>query len=216
MEKINPQVDLYIQDGCGRCELGGTPDCKVHRWTKELKALRTIILETGLREERKWGVPCYTYQKSNLVIISALKESCVLSFFKGVLLKDPQKILQKPGENSQSDRLIRFTKVKQITQLKSTIKAYIQEAIEAEKAGLKVEFKAKDELTYPDELNILFAEDLEYKEAFERLTPGRQRGYLLHFSQPKQTQTKIARMKKYRQQILAGVGMHDKYKMNKG
>ncbi|HEY9117605.1 MAG TPA: DUF1801 domain-containing protein, partial [Roseivirga sp.] len=149
---MTTSVETYLLEGCGRCSLGGTPDCKVHQWTYELKQLRAIVLESGLTEESKWGVPCYTHQGSNVLMISAFKEYCSLSFFKGVLLKDDQGILQKQGENSQSARLIKFTNPQQVAEQADILRAYIFEAIEVEKAGLKVDFKAKDQLDYPEEL----------------------------------------------------------------
>ena len=210
MESMNPAVDNYLIEGCGRCSLGGTPDCKVHNWTEELKQLRRIVLECGLTEEVKWSVPCYTFQQNNVLIVSAFKEYCSLSFFKGALLKDAEGILEKPGENSQAARLFKFTNVQQILEMEPTIKAYIYEAIEVEKAGLKVDFKQKNELVYPEELQTKLDEDPELKSAFESLTPGRQRGYVLHFSQPKQSKTRISRIEKCIPKILEGKGFHDR------
>ena len=135
---MNTKVDNYFTDGCGRCPLGGTPQCKVNNWTEELNQLRRIVLECGLTEESKWGVPCYTFQKKNIAIVSAFKEYCALSFFKGVLLNDTNNLLDKPGENSQSARLIKFTNTKQIIEQEPILKAYIFEAVEVEKAGLKL------------------------------------------------------------------------------
>lgn len=212
----NPEVDHYLEEGCGRCPLGGTPGCKVHAWTEELKHLRQIVLNCGLTEERKWGVPCYTLPKAkgsgsqNVVIIGAFKEYCVLSFFKGALLKDTDDILQKPGENTQAGRIIKFTSVQQIVEKQSVISAYVFEAIEVEKAGLQVDFNEKRELNYPDELLEKFAKDAELKSAFDALTPGRQRGYILYFSQPKQSKTRSSRIAKYTPKILAGKGLHDR------
>lgn len=206
---MNPQVDQYLLEGCGRCPLGGTPQCKVNNWPKELKRLRMIALDCGLTEELKWGVPCYTFQNSNIAIVSAFKEYASLSFFKGALLQDPNGILEKPGENTQSARLIKFTDLRQIMDMEPTLKAYIFEAIEVEKAGLQVDFK-KDSEPIPEELSKKFNELPDLKSAFEALTPGRQRGYLLYFSQPKQSKTRASRIEKHIVQILEGKGIHDR------
>jgi uncharacterized protein YdeI (YjbR/CyaY-like superfamily) len=214
MNNMNPKIDIYLAEGCGRCPLGGTPDCKVHQWPDVLKKLRMILLECGLTEESKWGVPCYTYQDKNIVLVSALREYCAFSFFKGVLLKDPCDILEKPGPNSQSDRVIKFTSVQQIIELEDVLKTYVAEAIEVEKAGLKVEFKKNPE-PIPEELQQTFQKDPFLKTAFEELTPGRQRGYILYFSQPKQSKTRVARIEKCTPKILNGEGLHDKYSSKK-
>lgn len=206
---MNPQVDAYLADGCGRCSLYNTPDCKVHAWHKELVELRSILLECGLIEELKWSQPCYTFQKKNILILGAFKDHCVLSFFKGSLLKDELNLLSKPGENSQAGRFFKFTNVKDIIRLKDTIKAYIFEAIEVEKAGLKVAFKKIDEQDIPDELQYIFENDSVFQNAFRSLTPGRQRGYLLFFSAAKQSKTRVSRIEKYRPKIMDGKGMHD-------
>lgn len=206
---MNPQIDHYLRDGCGRCPLGGTPDCKVHNWPQELKKLRTIVLDCGLTEELKWGVPCYTFQNNNILIVSALKDYCTLSFFKGALLSDTKGILQKPGENTQAARLIKFTSPSAITAMEDILKAYIFEAIEVEKAGLEVVFKKNTE-PFPKELENKLAEDPAFKAAFEALTPGRQRGYVLHFSQPKQSTTRESRIEKCIPKIMEGKGFNDR------
>ena len=209
---MNPNVDLYLTDGCGRCPLGGTPECKVNNWQQELKQLRRIVLDCGLTEELKWKVPCYTYQKKNILIVAAFKEYCSLSFFKGALLKDAYSILDKPGENTQSARIIKFTDVKKIAEMEDILKTYIFEAIEVEKGDLRVDFKEKKELVFPEELQKKLNENPIFKAAFEALTPGRQRAYNLYFSQPKQSKTRVARIEKYTPQILQGIGLNDKYK----
>mgnify|MGYP002713075829 CR=1 FL=1 len=206
---MNPKVDTYLEDGCMRCSFGGTPQCKVNNWRNELIKLRSIVLDCGLTEELKWGVPCYTYKKANVAIVSAFKEYCAISFFKGVLLQDEHKLLDKPGDNTQSARIIKIISARQIEELESIIKAYVYEAIEVEKAGLKVDFKEKHELEYPEELLIKFNENSSLKTAFEALTPGRQRGYILHFTQPKQSKTRTARIEKYTDKIMAGLGFFD-------
>jgi len=192
---MNPKVDQYIS--------------KAQKWQEELKQLRKLLLDCALTEELKWGVPCYTFQNKNLILIGGFKAYCALSFFKGVLLKDTNKILKKPGDNSQSVRLIRFTNVQEILNMATKLKAYIQEAIEIENAGLKVNFKEKTPLVFPEELLQLFKENPALKVAFEALTPGRQRGYNLYFSAPKQSKTRISRIEKYTSKILSGKGFHD-------
>jgi uncharacterized protein YdeI (YjbR/CyaY-like superfamily) len=203
-------VAQYLVDGCMRCKLGATPACKVHRWIAEIETLRHIVLECGLNEEVKWGVPCYTLSGKNVVMVSAFKEYACLSFFKGSLLKDPAKILVKQGEYGQEGRILKFTEQAQILDQADTIKAYILEAIALEKAGKKVEKKAVA-MAMPEELLGVFEQDHELRDAFNRLTPGRQRGYLIYFSQPKQSASKLNRIEKCRAMILEGVGLHDKY-----
>lgn len=211
MEIPNPEIDAYLADGCGRCEFYQTERCKVNDWRNELVELRRIALECGLREECKWGCPCYTYNDSNVLMISALRNCAVLAFFKGVLLRDTEGLLLSPGKSSQSDRQFRFTDVKRIAEMERTIKAYIFEAIELEKAGAEVTFKKEME-PLPEELLACFATDAEFQQAFESLTPGRQRGYILHFSQAKKSETRMRRIEKYRQQVMDGIGLHDHYK----
>lgn len=206
---MNPEVDLYLEEGCGRCPLGGTPDCKVHRWTQVLEQLRRIVLECGLTETRKWGVPCYTFQQSNVLIVAAFKDYAAISFFKGALLQDTAGILDKAGENTQAARLIRFTELQEILALEPVLKEYIYEAIEVEKAGLKVEFKKSGEFPIPDEFQQKMEEDPALKAAFYTLSPGRQRGYLLYFSQAKQSKTRVERVEKCVEGILLGKGLQD-------
>jgi uncharacterized protein YdeI (YjbR/CyaY-like superfamily) len=183
----------------------------VDKWQDELSALRTIILDCGLIEKLKWGTPCYSWQDANIVIIGGLKECCVLSFFKGSLLEDANGLLEKPGENTRTVRLIRFTHVREIAKLAPVLKAYIYEAIEVEEAGLKPIGKAPPTPPIPPELEDRLARDRALKKAFEALTPGRQRGYILYFSQPKQSKTRASRIEKCRQQILSGKGLNDQY-----
>ena len=207
--KLNPQVDKYLIDGCLRCKYGGTPQCKVLNWVEELEQLRQIVLETGLTEEIKWGVPVYTHNGKNVVTINALKESANIGFFKGVLLEDKHKILQQQG-NLQSDRIIKFTNIHEIEKVEDVLKSYIFEAIAIEESGKKVEFKKNPE-PVPDELLEAFEQDPSLKKAFYDLTPGRQRGYIIHFSKPKQSQTRIGRIEKHKEQIFKGIGLNDKY-----
>ena len=210
----NPEVDLYLKDGCGRCDYYKTPKCKVKSWLKELKLLRTIVLESGLKEDYKWSQPCYTIENKNVLIVTAFKDYAAVAFFKGTLLKDTHKMLVSPGKSSQSAKQLRFTSVDDIKKSKDKIKDYIFQAIENEKGGKKVEFKKKLE-SEPQELLDAFKSDPKFKKAFYALSPGRQRGYILTFSQPKQAQTRINRINKYKSQILEGIGIHDKYRMKK-
>jgi len=209
MNKKNPKVDPYFVDGCGRCPLVATPECKVNHWRVELKLLRALVLDAGLNEELKWGVPCYTLQNNNIVLIHAFKEYCALLFFKGALMKDPKGILIQQTENVQAGRQIRFTNPKEVREMEATIKAYLQEAIAVEKAGLKVEYKKTEEFTVPEEFQTKLNELPALKTAFDALTPGRQRGYLLYFAAPKQSKTRESRIEKYTPKILNGKGFHD-------
>jgi uncharacterized protein YdeI (YjbR/CyaY-like superfamily) len=206
---MNQTADTYFTAGCGRCSKGGTPDCKVHTWDAELAALRGLVLDAGLTEECKWGVPCYTSEKNNIVLIHAFKDYCALLFFKGALLKDAKGILIQQTENVQSARQLRFTDVGEITKLKTTISAYLQEAIAVEKAGLKVVKKETAEFAMPEEFQAKLDKSPALKTAFEALTPGRKRGYLLHFAAAKQSATRTARVEKCTPQILAGKGLQD-------
>lgn len=208
---MNKSVEAYLIEGCGRCPLGGTSECKVHKWIAELALLREIVLDCGLTETCKWGVPCYTVQDKNVIMISAYKEFCSISFLKGSLLSDPEQLLESPGKNSQAVKLLKFTNIEQIEEVSSDIQAYIQEAIEIEKAGLQVIFKKNPE-AIPEELENKLEEDAYFRAAFEALTPGRQRGYIIFFSAPKQSKTREARIEKCMEKILNGEGMHDKYR----
>jgi len=211
MKKLNPDVDLYIADGCGRCAYYATAQCKVRSWQPELETLRQIVLECKLVEEVKWGVPVYTHHGKNIVNVTALKDSCTLGFYKGALLKDDHNILHQPGPNSQSARLLRFTNVDQISAQKDIIKAYITEMVAAEDAGLKVEVNKNPE-PIPEELLEKFEQNPALQRAFYALTPGRQRGYIIYISQPKQSETRHSRIDKCTPKILNGEGLHDKYK----
>lgn len=211
---MTTNVETYFINGCGRCSLASTPDCKVHNWDRELFALRHIILECGLTETCKWGVPCYTYNNTNVIMLSAYKNFCCISFFKGVLITDTKSLLVPPGPNSQVVRLLRFTDNEQVKTLAPDIKAYIFEAIEIEKQGLSIPFKKEPE-PLPEELKQKFDEDPVLKSAFESLTPGRQRGYILYFSVAKQSATRLSRIEKCADNILNGIGLHDKYSSRK-
>ncbi len=207
---LNPKVDKYLIDGCMRCKYGGTPKCKVNRWRTELETLRQIVLQTGLKEEIKWGIPVYTDNGNNIVTVNALKESANIGFFKGALLTDNHNILQTQG-NSQSIRLVKFTNIHEIEKSSNLLNTYILEAIEINKNGNEIELKKNPELI-PNELLNAFENDSSFKTAFYKLTPGRQRGYIIYFSQPKQSLTRSNRIEKYKQHILNGIGLNDKYK----
>jgi len=204
---MTTDVATYLSEGCGRCSLGGTPECKVHTWQQELTELRRIVLECGLDEECKWGVPCYTFQGKNIIMVSALKDGAIISFFKGSLLQDEPGLLSFAGENSQVAKIARFTRAEEILKVEELLKTYIFEAVEVETAGLKVQKSTAPEL--PEELLRKFGEMPAFREAFEALTPGRQRGYLLHFSQPKQSATRTTRIEKCLPKIFAGKGMQE-------
>jgi len=192
---MNHKVDFFFE--------------KDSKWKKEYEELRRIVLERGLSEELKWGKPCYVLGKANIVLIHGFKEYCALLFHKGALLNDANGILIQQTENVQSARQIRFTNSKEILKLESDLKAYIFEAIEVEKAGVKVELKKHRDYTIPDEFQRKLDEDPALNSAFEALTPGRQRGYLLHFSAAKQSKTRESRVAKHRDRILEGKGLND-------
>jgi uncharacterized protein YdeI (YjbR/CyaY-like superfamily) len=195
MNSMNPKVDEYLR--------------KAKKWQGEFEQLRMIILHCGLSEELKWGKPCYTFQKSNIVLIHGFKEYCALLFFKGALLHDADRILIQQTENVQAGRQIRFTNVREIVKMETILKAYIYEAIEVEKADLEVNYKKTSEFILPEELQNKFDEIPALKTAFDALTPGRQRGYILYFSAPKQSKTRESRVEKCMQQILNGKGLND-------
>ena len=192
---MNPKVDFYFS--------------KSKKWQTELEQLRTFVVDCGLTEELKWGVPCYTFQNSNIALLHTFKDYCALLFVKGALLKDAHNILIQQTENTQAARQVRFTKVQEIVALEPTLKAYIQEAIEVEKAGLKVDFKKSAEFIIPEEFQRKLTEISSLKTAFNSLTPGRQRAYILYFSAPKQSQTRESRVEKCIPQILNGKGLTD-------
>ena len=193
--EMNPKVDFYFN--------------KEKKWQEEIERLRAIILDCGLTEELKWGCPCYTFGKSNIVLIHVFKEYCALLFFKGALLNDTHNILIQQTENVQVARQVRFTSLGEIIELEPVLKACVFEAIEVEKAGLKVVLKTTADFAVPEEFQSKLDRIPALKTAFAALTPGRQRGYLFHFSQPKQSKTREARVEKYIPQILAGKGLDD-------
>lgn len=191
----NPKVDTYLD--------------RAGKWRDALAALRAIALGCGLAEEMKWGQPCYTAGKGNVVILQGFKEYCALMFFKGALMKDTHGLLAAPGENSRAARQIRFTGASEIAAMEAVLKAHIHEAVEIEKAGLKVDFSAGREFPLPEELRERLEENPALKAAFEALTPGRRRAYVLHFSAPKQPKTRASRVETCLPRILAGRGLHD-------
>jgi uncharacterized protein YdeI (YjbR/CyaY-like superfamily) len=207
--RLPPDVDAYLARGCGRCALGGTPQCKVHAWAEALVALREIVRGCGLTETVKWGVPCYTAQGRNIAMVAAFKDSCVLSFFKGALLPDPHGLLEKPGENTQAGRVIRFTSAAAVAKRQPALAAYVREAVALELAGAKVP-RAAEPGPVPEEFQQRMDADPALAAAFHALTPGRQRGYLLFFAAPKQSKTREARIDKCTPNILAGIGLHDR------
>ena len=209
MTKKPTDVQEYLKHGCGRCPLGDTPECKVHRWQEELGLLREIMLESDLLEEIKWSVPCYTFEGKNIAIVAAFKEYCSLSFFKGAGLIDPDGILEKAGESSPSSRLVRFTSIGQIKKQRASLVALLLAAIDLERFGYKAPSVHPSQMDWPDELLDAFERDSRLREAFGALTPGRQRGYLLFFAAAKQSKTRIDRIEKNRQRILSGLGLHD-------
>ncbi|HEV3223358.1 MAG TPA: YdeI/OmpD-associated family protein [Puia sp.] len=195
MNSMNPKVDFYFN--------------KAKNWQEEIRKLRMIILDCGLTEELKWGCPCYMFQKTNVVLIHVFKEYCAILFFKGTLLNDAYGILVQQTKNVQATRQIRFTNLREIVKMKTIIKAYIYEAIEVEKAGLKVNLKKTSEFITPEEFQKKLNKNPALKTAFNALTPGRQRGYLLYFAAPKQSKTRESRIEKSMRQILDGKGLDD-------
>lgn len=193
---MNPQVDKFLRN--------------TKTWREEFEKLRAIILDCHLTEELKWGVPCYTLQGKNIVLMHGFKEYCALLFFKGALLQDDKGLLIRQTENVQASRQVRFINVREIAKLASTLKTYIYEAIEVEKAGLNVRYKKSSEFAVPKEFQTKLIKTPALKKAFTKLTPGRQRAYLLYFSQPKQSKTRISRVDKYVPHILEGIGLHDR------
>lgn len=195
MHAINPAVDIFFE--------------KLPRWQEEMQQLRMIVLDCGLVEQLKWGQPCYMYGKGNVLMIAGFKDNCVISFFKGSLLSDSAGLLVKPGDDSQSFRMIRFRSVEEVVSISHLIKTYIFEAIEVEKAGLVVPKKPHEDYVLPDELLQKFKKVPRLQTAFESLTPGRQRAYILHFSSAKQSATRTARIESYQERILSGKGIGD-------
>jgi len=193
--KANPKVDAFIANA--------------KKWREELTKMRAILLDSELTEEFKWSQPCYTFQGKNVIVLGPMKDSCAFAFFKGALLKDVHGVLTRPGLHSQSTRWIKFTSVREIADMKSILKAYIREAIQIEESGLKVKLKKTSDLKIPEELQLMLDEFPDFRKAFETLTPGRQRAYIYHFSAPKQSKTREARVRKFMPHILKGKGLLD-------
>lgn len=196
MNNRNPKVDAFLR--------------RARNWRDELAKLRAVILECGLAEELKWGIPVYTFQNKNIVGINGLKNFCALAFFKGVLLKDSKRILARPGQHTQAARWVKFTSLQEIAGKTATLKSYIRDAIEIEKAGVKIKLKKTPDFKVPEEFQTKLAEAPKLKAAFEALTPGRQRAYLFYFSGAKQSKTRAARVEKCLRQILNGKGLNDR------
>lgn len=196
MNKLNPKVDAFLS--------------KADKWREEFVRLRAILLDCQLTEALKWGVPCYTFEDKNIVLMHGFKEYCALLFVKGALLADPNGVLVAQTRNTQASRQIRFTHVQEIAEMEPTLRAYVKEAIEVERAGLKVDFKETEEFAVPQEFRSKLDQIPALKTAFEALTPGRQRAYLLYFSQPKQSKTRTSRVEKHIPHILAGKGLQDR------
>jgi uncharacterized protein YdeI (YjbR/CyaY-like superfamily) len=192
---MNPQVTAFLK--------------RQGKWRAELEKLREILFESGLTEELKWGKPCYALEGKNVALIHGFKEYCAILFHKGALLEDPKGVLIQQTKNVQAARQIRFTSVQEVTKLEKTVKAYVRAAIEVERAGLKVQFKKTEEMELPEEFASTLAANAKLKAAFAALTPGRQRGYIFHFSQPKQSKTRAERVKKHVPRILSGLGLDD-------
>ena len=205
----NPQVDLFLLEGCMRCPKGATPTCKVHRWTPILEKLRQYLLETELTEERKWGMPTYTLNGKNVLMLAVFNDSCALSFLKGILIDDPDGLLEFPGPNSQQAKFLRFIGLEQVDPRESAIRDFIRQAIAIEKKGKKVEVPRLTGMEIPEELTQKFLELEGLEKAFFALTPGRQRAYLIHFTGAKQTNTRMGRVEKYIPKIMEGKGMMD-------
>jgi uncharacterized protein YdeI (YjbR/CyaY-like superfamily) len=194
MSTQNPKIDAFVS--------------RAKAWRGEIQKLRSLLLDCGLEEELKWGKPCFAFEGSNVAIIQPFKEHCSLLFFKGALFEDTHRLLRSQGKNTQSALRLEFTSEAQIS--KAVLKSYVKQAIAVEKAGLKVDFKAKRELELPEELTQILHKDRKLAKAFHSLTPGRQRAYVLHFTSAKQSQTRTARIEKCIPQILAGIGMNDR------
>jgi uncharacterized protein YdeI (YjbR/CyaY-like superfamily) len=192
---VNPKVDAFLK--------------RQDKWRAEFEKLREMLLNSGLTEDLKWGQPCYAYEGKNVTLIHGFKEYCAILFHKGALLKDPNGVLIQQTKNVQAARQIRFTSVQEVARLEKTVKAYVREAIEIERAGLKVQFKKTEDIELPEEFESKLAGNAKLKAAFTALTPGRQRAYIFHFAQPKLSKTRVARVEKHIPRILKGLGLDD-------
>ncbi len=210
---MTKDVAEYFSEGCGRCALGGTPQCKVHQWQQLLQHVRVLLLESGLTETCKWGIPCYTFNEKNVCTLAAFKAHGAINFFKGALLDDPQQILEKAGPNAAAGRIFKFDNPEKLKAHEADVRALIQSAIVVEQEGRRI--KPSPPPVAPHVLQVIFKADPALKMAFEKLTPGRQKAYIFYFSEPKKEATRLARIEKYKTQILNGVGLHDAYKSKK-
>lgn len=202
-------VDAYLRDGCGRCEHYQTPECKVRPWGEILRSLREILRATELVEEVKWGCPCYTLDGKNVIMLSALRDRCVLSFFKGAAIHDPHGLLERPGPNTRTARVVAFTSLRDIDDRRDVIEALIREAIRVEQSGVRIDVPGDPE-PMPEELELRLQAEPELLAAFEALTPGRQRSHILYVRSAKQSATRARRAKACAPKILAGKGFHER------
>lgn len=205
----NSSVDSYLSEGCGRCEHFQTPHCKVHLWTDALRKLRELVLESGLEEEMKWGSPCYTLGGKNVVMLASTRHYCAISFLKGGAIKDEEGLLEKPGPNSRIARMVKFTSAQEVDDRRQHIVGFLKTAIELEKSGTKVELDHAPE-PLPEELEERLEADLELKEAFEALTPGRRRSFVIFVSGAKQAATRHSRVEKCIPKIYSGKGYNER------
>lgn len=210
---MTKSIDVFLADGCGRCSKFGTDDCSVRRHSTEIQLLRQLALEVFTEETVKWGSPCYGYNGKNVIILHSFKDNFGFTFFKGSLMSDSEGILTQQTENMHTTRVLRYTTLSQIVAQQDIIRAYLFEALEIEKAGLKPKPKAAQQFPEPEELLEAFRLDPNFEAAFKSLTPGRQRNYLRHFNEAKQSATKTARIEKYKPFIFKGIGMDEAWKM---
>ena len=209
---MTKSIDVFLNDGCGRCAKFATDTCSVRIFSAEIEALRGIALSVFEEETMKWGTPCYSYKGKNVAALFSFKDNCGFSFFKGPLLSDAHQLLVKPSETAQTFRLLRFTKLAQIIEKQDEIRSYLFEALEIEKAGLKLQPKPVTEFPVPQELQVQFIASPEFEAAFRALTPGRQKNYLRHFNDAKQSATRTARIEKYKPFIFKGIGQDEAWK----
>lgn len=211
--KMTKSIDIFLTDGCGRCSKFGTDDCSVRVFSQEIEALRSIALSVFEEETMKWGAPCYSHNGKNVVMLFSFKDNCGFSFFKGPLLSDAHQMLVAPSETAQTFRLLRFTNLAQILEKQDEIRSYLFEALEVEKAGLKLKQTPAAEFPVPEELQAEFESSPAFEAAFRALTPGRQKNYLRHFNDAKQSATRSARIEKYKPFIFKGIGMDEAWKL---
>jgi uncharacterized protein YdeI (YjbR/CyaY-like superfamily) len=206
---MTTDINVFFSKGCGRCNKFDTPNCKLNNWKEELLLLRKLILRSSLIETMKWGMPCYQFEGKNVLMIAPFKDNCVISFFKGSLLRKHANILSKAGENSEQSRIIRFNELSEIIQIEKEIVEIINEAIEIEIKGIKIKPKKIYESDFPDEFLAELNASQQLKTAFNNLTPGKKRAYLIYFNSAKQSTTRVARIKKQLAHILSGKGLNE-------